>query len=114
MTGRMLCHVEQAKRVETSRGSVENKPNVSFPRDSSATLGMTENKKAGMTGRVPCHVEQSKRVEHKNAAKLCCYFIPNAPAIRFVHTWVKATATASAASSGLGIAFNPSMVFTIS
>ena len=33
----------------SSRGSVENKPNVSFPRDSSATLGMTENKTPGMT-----------------------------------------------------------------
>ena len=35
--------------VETSRGSAQNKLNVSFPRDSSATLGMTENKTLGMT-----------------------------------------------------------------
>ena len=49
--------------VETSRGSVENKPNVSFPRDSSTTLGMTENKTLGMTA--PCRGELEERKKQK-------------------------------------------------
>ena len=56
---KVFCHVEL---VETSRGSVENKPNGSFPRDSSATLGMTEC--------VLCHVEQAKR--RRNISRKRC------------------------------------------
>ena len=60
MTHSFICHVEQAKRVETSRGS-EQKNEQAFPRDSSASLGMTKNKMLGMTDFFTCHVEQAQR-----------------------------------------------------
>ena len=47
------------------------------------------------------------------SALTALYLMPNAPEILFVKTCVKATATASAASSGRGIDFNFKRVFTI-
>ena len=52
-----ICLIISESAFKPLRSSApENKPNVSFPRDSSATLGMTENKTLGMTP-PRCHVE---------------------------------------------------------
>ena len=58
----LIINENAFKPLQKCSSAAENKPNVSFPRDSSATLGMTENKTLGMTP-PRCHVEQAKRVE---------------------------------------------------
>ena len=51
----LIINENAFKPLQKCSSAAENKPDVSFPRDFSATLGMT--------GRVLCHVEQAKRVE---------------------------------------------------
>ncbi len=53
----LIINENAFKPLQKCSSAAENKLNVSFPRDSSATLGMTENKKAGMTHSFNCHVE---------------------------------------------------------